>query len=35
LADYLGEPRQLTTKLLNGACESYFLDDQVAPPALD
>ena len=30
LADYLGEPRQLTDKLLHGACESYFLDDQVA-----
>jgi hypothetical protein len=33
LADYLGEPRQLTSKLLIGACESYFLDDQVTPPA--
>jgi hypothetical protein len=30
LADYLGEPRRLTDKLLHGACESYFLDDQVA-----
>jgi predicted ATPase with chaperone activity len=30
LADYLGEDRRLTDKLLHGACESYFLDDQVA-----
>jgi SpoVK/Ycf46/Vps4 family AAA+-type ATPase len=30
LADYLGEERRLTDKLLQGACESYFLDDQVA-----
>ena len=35
LADYLGEPRQLTTKLLHGACESYFLDDQLTPPVVD
>jgi hypothetical protein len=34
LADYLGEPRQLTVKLLISACESYFLDDQVTPPAV-
>ena len=28
LADYLGEPRHLTERLLVGACDSYFLDDQ-------
>lgn len=32
LADYLGEPRLLTDELLQRACDSYFLDDQVAPP---
>jgi hypothetical protein len=30
LADYLGAPRVLTDSLLEAACESYFLDDQVA-----
>jgi SpoVK/Ycf46/Vps4 family AAA+-type ATPase len=30
LADYLGEPRQLTERLLTGACDSYFLDEQSA-----
>jgi len=30
LADYLGEPRILTDRLLLGACDSYFLDDQPA-----
>lgn len=29
LADYLGEPRQLTTDLMKGACDAYFLDDSV------
>lgn len=28
LADYLGEPRRLTTELLDGACASYFVDDR-------
>ncbi len=32
LADYLGEPRALTDALLEGACDSYFLDDYVASP---
>ena len=32
LADYLGEPRVLTDKLLHAACDSYFLDDQSALP---
>jgi Magnesium chelatase, subunit ChlI len=34
LADYLGQPRQLTDALLRSACESYFLDDQVSRDAL-
>ena len=34
LADYLGEPRRLTEALLSAACESYFLDDQVARRSL-
>lgn len=29
LADYLGEPRQLTDELMKGACDAYFLDDSV------
>jgi predicted ATPase with chaperone activity len=32
LADYLGEPRLLTDELLRSACDSYFLDDQMASP---
>jgi predicted ATPase with chaperone activity len=32
LAEYLGEPRRLTTELLRSACESYFVnEDQKAP----
>ena len=26
-ASYLGEPRRLTTELLEAACASYFVDD--------
>ncbi len=26
-ASYLGEPRQLTYELLEGACASYFVDE--------
>jgi predicted ATPase with chaperone activity len=28
LADYLGEPRRLTPRLLDAACASYFVDEQ-------
>ena len=28
LAEYLGQPRQLTTELLEAACASYFVEDQ-------
>ena len=28
LAEYLGQPRQLTTELLEAACTSYFVEDQ-------
>jgi predicted ATPase with chaperone activity len=31
LADYLGEPRRLTPKLLEAACASYFVDDREVP----
>lgn len=31
LADYLGVPRVLTDDLLRGACDSYFVDERVAP----
>lgn len=32
LADYLGQPRILTDDLLKQACDSYFLDEQMASP---
>jgi predicted ATPase with chaperone activity len=32
LADYRGEPRRLTSELLEAACASYFIDDFEAPP---
>jgi SpoVK/Ycf46/Vps4 family AAA+-type ATPase len=32
LAEYLGEPRRLTTELLNAACESYFVTDEEPVP---
>jgi len=31
LADYLGESRRLTARLLEAACASYFVDDQETP----
>jgi predicted ATPase with chaperone activity len=31
LAEYLGEPRQLTRELLGAACASYFVDEREAP----
>jgi predicted ATPase with chaperone activity len=31
LADYLGEPRILTPRLLDAACASYFVDDRELP----
>jgi predicted ATPase with chaperone activity len=35
LAEYRGEPRQLTAELLSHACAVYFVDDRpVAPPTL-
>lgn len=33
LADYRGEPHRLTGELLEAACDSYFLDDEVTPNA--
>ncbi len=32
LADYRGEPRSLTTELLDHACAVYFVDDEPVPP---
>ena len=32
LADYLGAPRVLTDDLMKHACDSYFLDEQMASP---
>jgi predicted ATPase with chaperone activity len=32
LADYRGEPRQLTAELLDHACAVYFVDDRPVPP---
>jgi predicted ATPase with chaperone activity len=32
LADYLGQPRELTPDLLEAACASYFVDDRETPP---
>ena len=32
LADYRGEPRQLTPELLDHACAVYFVDDRPVPP---
>lgn len=31
LADYLGQPRRLTSALLEAACDSYFVDDRELP----
>jgi hypothetical protein len=31
LADYRGEPRQLTPELLDAACAGYFVDEQDRP----
>jgi predicted ATPase with chaperone activity len=31
LAEYLGEPRELTPELLDAACASYFVDDRELP----
>jgi hypothetical protein len=31
LAEYRGEPRQLTSDLLEAACNSYFVDEREAP----
>ena len=32
LAEYLGEPRQLTTELLRAACDGYFVEDAEPAP---
>jgi len=32
LAEYLGQPAQLTTEVLEAACASYFVDDREAEP---
>ena len=34
LAEYLGEPRQLTPELLEGACAGYFVADEEPAPVL-
>jgi hypothetical protein len=32
LAEYLGQPPELTTEVLQAACASYFVDDREAEP---